>query len=344
MGLFAVAILVIPDRLTETSGEASLISVFPQAAGWSPELLGVAFDYAQDLRSSSVIVIDDGQLVAEWGDTDKRISAHSIRKSIVSALFGIAQQKGLLDTRSTLEELGIDDQDPPLSPVERQARLVDLLTSRSGIYHDSVRDDGGGRPDSGSHAPDTFFFYNNWSFNALGSIFEQKTGLSLGDAFKQWIADPTGMQDFRPKDVKYEVSTESIHPAYRFWMTARDLTRLGVLYQQQGQWNGRQIISQEWIDESTTTRSDNGNGYGYAYMWWTKVSRPEWSSDDAYFASGTGGQKIFVDPDSGLVIVHRTDTGKGVMRQFWWDYGRNVSNGEFMKLAKMIVSASPEGL
>ena len=221
-----------------------------------------------------MIVIDDGQLVAEWGYTDKRISAHSVRKSIVSAFYGIAQEKGLLDTRNTLEELGIDDQDPPLSPVERQARLVDLLTSRSGIYHDSVRDDGGGRPDSGSHAPGTFFYYNNWSFNALGSIFEQKTDSSLGEAFKQWIADPTGMQDFRPKDVKYESSSESIHPAYRFWMTARDLARLGVLFQQQGQWNGRQIISPELIDESTATHSDRGNGYGYGYMWWTKVSLP----------------------------------------------------------------------
>ena len=51
MGVFAVAILVVPSRLAETSGEASLVSVFPPATGWSPELLGDAFDFAQDLRS-----------------------------------------------------------------------------------------------------------------------------------------------------------------------------------------------------------------------------------------------------------------------------------------------------
>ena len=343
MGLFAVTILTIPDRLVDTSREASLSSVFPPANGWSSEQLGNAFNFAQDLGSSSVIVVSKGQLVAEWGVTNKRISAHSVRKSIVSALYGIAVERGLIDTQSTLEELGIDDQNPPLSPVEKQARLVDLLMSRSGIYHDSVRDDvGGGRPERGSHPPGTFFYYNNWSFNALGSIFEQKIGLSLGEAFKQWIAEPTGMQDFRPKDVKYESSSGSIHPAYRFWMTARDLTRLGVLFQQQGRWNDRQIISPEWIDESTATYSDRGNGFGYGYMWWTKVSLPFWSSDGAYFASGTGGQVIFVDPDRKLVIVHRTDTGKGLTRALWWDYGRSVTTRKFMELASMIVSASPE--
>ena len=313
------------DRLVETSPEASLRSVFPVATGWSSEQLGNAFDFAQDLRSSSVIAVQDGGLVAEWGVTDKRISAHSVRKSIGNTLYGIAVEWGLIDTLKTLEELGIDDQNPPLTPAERQARLVDLLMSRSGIYHDSVRDDGGGRPESGSHAPGTVFYYNNWSFNALGSIFEQKIGMSLGDAFKWWIADPTGMQDFRPKDVKYESSSESIHPAYRFWMTARDLARLGVLFQQQSRWNGRQIISPEWIDESTATYSDKGNGYGYGYMRWAKISLPTWSSDGAYFASGAGGQVTFVDPDRKLVIVHRTNTGKNLTRAIWWDYGRRVS-------------------
>ena len=344
VGVIAVAILAMPARLVETSDEASLSSAFPPATGWSAELLGDAFDFAQELRSSSVIVVHDGQLVAEWGDTDKRISAHSVRKSIVSALYGIAVERGLIDTQSTLEELGADDKDPPLSAAEKRARLVDLLTSRSGIYHDSVRDDGNGRPQSGSHAPGTFFYYNNWSFNALGSIFEQKLGLSLGEAFKRWIADPTGMQDFRPKDVKYESSSESVYPAYRSWMTARDLTRLGVLFQRRGDWNGRQIISPRWIDESTATYSDNGSGYGYGYMWWTKIWRPLWSGDQTFFASGTGGQVVFVDPGRELVIVHRTDTGKGVTRAIWWDYGRRVRTREFMELARMIAAASPEGL
>ncbi len=53
---------------------------------------------------------------------------------------GIAVERGLMDVNSTLEELGIDDQNPPLSSQEKQARVVDLLKSRSGIYHDSDRE------------------------------------------------------------------------------------------------------------------------------------------------------------------------------------------------------------
>jgi hypothetical protein len=102
--------LAVPDRLVETSREASLRSVFPVATGWPSEQHGDSFDFAQDLSSSSVIAVQDGRLVAEWGVTDKRISAHSVRKSIVSALYGIAVERGLIDTLKTLQELGIDDQ------------------------------------------------------------------------------------------------------------------------------------------------------------------------------------------------------------------------------------------
>ena len=59
-------------------------------------------------------------------------------RSIVSALYGLAVGKGLVDVNRTLAELGVDDVKPPLSDQEKQARLVDLLTSRSGIHHHSV--------------------------------------------------------------------------------------------------------------------------------------------------------------------------------------------------------------
>ena len=153
-----------------------------------------------------------------------------MRKSFLSALYGIAVEKGLMDINSTMEELGIDDQDPPLSSQEKQARVVHLLQSRSGIYHDYVNPEGD-LPDPGTHLPGTFFFYNNWSFNTLGTIFEQETELPIGEAFKRWIADPIGMQDFEVNDVTYESSSESVHSAYRFWISARDLARFGVLFQ-----------------------------------------------------------------------------------------------------------------
>ena len=168
-----------------------------------------------------------------------------MRKSLPSALYGIAAEKGLIDVNRTLEELAIDDQNPPLSSQEKQARVVHRAQSCSGIYHDYVNPEGD-LPDPGTHLPGTFFFYNSWSFNPLGTIFGKETELPIGEAFKRWIADPIGMQDFDLKDVTYESSDESIHAAYRFWISARDLTRLGALDLQEGRWNGQRIIPPDW--------------------------------------------------------------------------------------------------
>ena len=79
------------------------------------------------------------------------------------------------------------------------------------------------RPARGSHAPGTFWYYNNWDFNALGSIFEKRTGLKIGDAFYERIAKPIGMQDFQPSDVYYLGGPVSVHSAYQFEISARDL-------------------------------------------------------------------------------------------------------------------------
>ena len=208
-----------------------------------------------------------------------------------------------------------------------------MQTSRSGIYHSSIQDSDPNHPQPGSHPPDTYFYYNNWSFNALGTIFEQLVGQSMGDAFKEWIADPIGMQDFQAQDVIYEHSHESVFPAYRFWMTGRDFARFGVLYLQQGNWKGNQIISADWVRESTTKYSDVGQ-FGYGYLWWTL-------DNGVYLASGTGGQKILVDPANKLVVVNRVDTGKGASRAWWIENGRSVNNTQFLEISRLIMETAP---
>ena len=82
--------------------------------------------------------------------------------------------------------------------------------------------------------------------------------------------------------------------------------------------------------------------FGYGYSWWTSLGHLEWISDTAYLASGTGGQKLLIDPDRELVVVHRVDTGKNVTRGLWFDYGKGVSNTQFLELVRLIVAASPE--
>ena len=164
-------------------------------AGWSKQKLAAPHQYANgdSIHTSAVMILQGGQVVDEWGDIDKKMDVYSVRKTLLSALYGIYSAEGVIDISQTLEQLGINDSPNPLTKEEKQARVVDLLRARSGVYHlvdfetESMTKN---RPPRGSHPPGTFWYYNNWDFNVLGTIFEKKTGLKIGEAFYERIAKP----------------------------------------------------------------------------------------------------------------------------------------------------------
>jgi CubicO group peptidase (beta-lactamase class C family) len=290
-----------------------------EKAGWSKEGLAAARQFAEtdSMHTSAVMIVQGGEVVDQWGDFDKKIDAYSVRKSLISALYGIYSSDGLIDINETLEQLGIDDSPDPLTKEEKQARVVDLLRARSGVYHLVDFETASmtkNRPARGSHAPGTFWYYNNWDFNVLGTIFEKKTGLKIGQAFYERIAKPIGMQDFQPNDVFYFGGPASIHPTYHFEITARDLARFGLLYLHHGRWNGKQIVPKAWVEKSSHAGemiSSNGVSLGgYEYLWWIDyggVHFPEVSLPGIYSARGAGAHYLFVIPTLDLVVVHRTD-------------------------------------
>jgi hypothetical protein len=69
-----------------------------------------------------VVIVQCGRLVDEWGDPNKKITTFSVRKSLISALYGIYSTEGKIDVNETLEQAGIDDSPLPLTKDERQAR------------------------------------------------------------------------------------------------------------------------------------------------------------------------------------------------------------------------------
>ena len=290
-----------------------------EKAKWSVEKLAAAHAYADadSIHTSALMIVQGGKVVDEWGDFDKKIDSYSVRKSLLSALYGIYSAEGVIDINQTLEQLGIDDSPDPLTKEEKQARVVDLLRARSGVYHAVDFETASmqkSRPSRGSHAPGTFWYYNNWDFNVLGTIFEKKTGLKIGDAFYQRIAKPIGMEDFQPSDLFYFGGPLSVHPAYHFEITARDLARFGLLYLRHGRWNGKQIVPEAWVERSShaneMVKSDGADLGGYEYLWWVDyggVHFPEVSLPGIYSARGNGGHFIFIIPTLDMVIVHRTD-------------------------------------
>ena len=308
-------------------------------AGWSAAKLKAARAYAESIPSDAVMIVEDGLGVDAWGAIDKKILIHSIRKSYLSALYGIYVNQGIIHLSKTLAQLGIDDNPPRLSASEKTATIEDLLKARSGVYHPALEETASmenKRPERGSHLPGTFWFYNNWDFNALGTIFEQETGKKIFEEIKSRLAAPLQMEDFQAKDGKYDRGPISLHAAYPMRMTARDMARFGLLYLRQGVWQGQQIVPADWVRRSVTSYSRAGGMGGYGYLWWVAVDGkllPGVKMDEGAFAAeGVGGNYIVVIPSRKLVVVNRVDTAAR----------HEVKKEEFGRLMAMILKAKIE--
>ncbi|TET69604.1 MAG: hypothetical protein E3J44_07725 [Candidatus Aminicenantes bacterium] len=292
----------------------------PEALGWSSEKLQLAKEHFEKIGSAAVVIVVDGVILDEWGDTSRHFRAHSMRKSLLNAIFGIHVHEGHIDLEATLEELGIDDNEP-LTASEKQATIRHLLKGRSGIYLPALYLGGSfDNPARGSHLPGTFFHYNNWDFNVLGTIFEQETGTKLFEEFKRRIADPLHMEDFSVEDCTYfrgshgdNVNTR--FPAYPFRISARDLARFGLLYLRNGQWRGQEIVPAKWIRESWTPYSVYyGTKTLYGYTNWRMYLKGKLLpgglrlKDNVYWTSGINVHRLYVVPWANLVVVHRVNS------------------------------------
>jgi CubicO group peptidase (beta-lactamase class C family) len=305
----------------------------PAALGWSLRNLAAASRYARDIGSTAVMIIQDGRVVASWGDNARKVEIHSVRKSFMSALYGIAVASKQMALDRTLAELAIDDKPPRLTAAERQATVRDLLMARSGIYHQAAyetRTMEEERPARGSHPPGTFWFYNNWDFNALGTILRNATGEDTFAAVERRIARPIGMQDFVASDGNYVYAQVSEHPAYTMRFSARDLARFGWLYLNRGLWAGPAA----WVAEGTRSYSDARPGVGYGYLWWVSLKGEQFRTETgpgSFSARGAGGQYIIVAPARRIVVVHLNDT----------DENDKLASGTFAKLLQLIFAAAP---
>lgn len=315
--------------------------------GWDEAQLSAAREIFENQPSAAVMIIHRGREITSWGTTAERYTAQSVRKGLVSSLVGKLVAAGKLDLGATLEDLGIDDIDPPLTKAERQATLRDLLRSRSGIFHSALYEVGGWARERRALAeeeravgydlypPGAYWIYNNWDFNAVGTIIESAAGEAIGPLFERTIAAPTKMQDFRASDVEYTTSDHpaekrfgnvSTHRAYVINISTRDLARYGLLYLNCGKWGGKQVVPKSWVRESVTgpdTRDGRPadrrvTGFGdYGYLW--QIDRPGSrryvglrTRQPFYVASGARGHLLAVFPYLDLVIAHQVATVGGV--------------------------------
>lgn len=317
----------------------------PKTVGYCQAGLDAATIRARQLATTGAIAILGGQVLWEFGDLQLVTYLASVRKSILAMQFGPYVKSGKVRLDKTMKELGITDVQG-LKAAELDATVLHLLGARSGVYHPASNaassaggDTVGDPPARGSVKPGTYFLYNNWDFNALGTIFEQETGENIYDAFARDFAGPMQFQDFdRAAQRKSGNAQRSQHPAYHYYLSTRDMARIGYLMLREGQWGGREIVPRDWARRIVTPVTPVGQmnpdqfrkgPFGYGLLWWVwdgPFNRGDFKG--AYTGVGAVGQFITVLPARDLVIAHKTRPGNV-----------SVSREEYLDLVGKILAA-----
>lgn len=276
----------------------------PEEGGWSAAGVAAARAYADSVGAPVGMLVHDGVVVTSWGRIDHHASVASVSKALQGALVGIALAAGYIDLDATLEQFGIEDH-PPLFPSERRARVRDLLTMRSGVFHRAVGESWDrSKPERGSREPGSTFLYHEWDPAALNVVFERATGRSFLTAFTEELAEPIGFEDFDVSNITYvtnPVQSSLARVAVR--LSARDMARVGLLYLREGRWGSVQVLPTDWVRESTEPHVSVGPNYFGYYLW--IPGDGELAELGAYSLAGNGNV-ITVVPEAHVVFVHRS--------------------------------------
>ena len=301
----------------------------PESMGYSSARLEALRGWLKTQQTAAMMVVVHGKVIFEYGDLSLVSKVASVRKSVLSMLYGNYVVSGKVDLGKTVKELGLEEKQPFL-PIEEHATLEQLLTARSGVYLPSGNSQLDSlEPKRGSEYPGTHFEYSNWDFDAAGTAFEKLTGKDIFDALESDLAKPIGMQDFIRARQKKNYVPESLHPEYAMYLSTRDMARLGLLMARSGLWNGKQIVPADWVRYTTTLVTPfaeinptflhiagRPDRWGYGVLWWV-WDAPVFPGtiydgplQGAYSAMGSGGQFITVLRASDMVVAHKVDIDK----------------------------------
>ena len=283
-------------------------------------------------RTRAIVVVKDGQIIAEryaegYGQ-DTPFLGWSMTKSVTHALLGILVQQGKLDIHQPApvpEWAAPDDPRHAITPdqlmrmssgLEFNEDYGDLTVGVTQMLYNSS--------DMGAYAanmplaapPDTVWNYSSGTANILSRIIRQQLG---GDVADYWA--------FPQKTLFHRIGVNSavlepdasgafVGSSYMY-ATARDWARFGLLYLQDGVWDGQRILPEGWVDYARTPTPPSHGQYGA--LWWLNQGSgdsKEWEGvpDDAYAAEGHDGQYVVVIPSRNMVIVRL-----GVSHHGAWD-------------------------
>ena len=276
----------------------------------------------------SILLIKNGKLIFEeyfYGyNRDTKHIMYSASKSITSILVGIAMDQKMIPN--------VDQKAYVFLPDYKGTKWVDqkyditlkhLLTMSAGIdwedwkypHHDG-RNSTGAMFRSGDwikfvldrdsiERPGDRFNYSDGLTMLLGVIIKNSTGKYADEFAEKHLFTPLGISDY-----SWKISPGgSVNTAWGLSLKPRDMAKIGYLFLKNGNWNGKQIVSQKWVNESTRTHmTDVELGSGYGYQWWCGKTNINNQVIEVYYAAGMGGQYIFVCPPLNLVAVITSST------------------------------------
>ncbi|MAW82788.1 MAG: 6-aminohexanoate hydrolase [Parvularcula sp.] len=283
-----------------------------------------AEDVLERTYTNALLIIKDDKIVYEryrnLTDEDTHFLSMSMAKSITSVLVGIAVEQGLISS--------VDDQIVKYVPelkgsaydgvTVRQALLMKTGVNRADNYDPS--------PDSAMsrlrektmvlnearateeallveriHEPGTQFSYSTLNTTVLGWVLEKAAGEPLPTYMERVLWKPMGAESygFWMADGPEGVGRATNGMGYN--AVLRDYARFGLMMLHEGKANKRQIVSRDWVEESTIPEgpepASEDSDQGYQYQWWTLTD------SNAYMAVGLQGQFIYIDPDTDTVVV-----------------------------------------
>jgi CubicO group peptidase (beta-lactamase class C family) len=317
-----------PTVETEEAVSAVSATIWP-TQGWQtadPAQLGMdveklsqldAVVQERDINLHSLLIIRNGKIVYEqyYGSNDQNTlhTQYSVTKSFTSTLVGIALDQGKLGgvdqkVMDLLPNRSFDN----ISPEKEAMSMKNLLTMASGLdweegdaaymamyrspdWVNMVMD----LPMAGG--PGSEFNYCSGCSHVLSGILAQTLGPDVERFARENLFKPLGITRYR-----WETDSKGIPiGGWGLNLTARDMAKLGYLFLQEGQWEGKQFVSTGWVREATDEHIPASEGRGYGYQWWI------YPKNQAYAALGRDGQTIYVIPHLEMIIVTTAEIPEG---------------------------------
>ncbi|MFX0205602.1 MAG: serine hydrolase domain-containing protein [Candidatus Hodarchaeota archaeon] len=270
----------------------------------------------QNIAIDSVIIVKNGYIIFEdyfsYYTQNHLHRLYSVTKSFISALIGIAIQKGYINSiDQKIVEFFPDKSIANLDSRKKSITLEHALTMSTGLkwdewtypYTDSRND--AYKMDFSSdcvqyvldremiNEPGEEFEYNSGVSHVLSAIIQRSTGKSTLDFAQEVLFNPLGI---------YKASWARDSQGVCFGgaglsLCPRDMAKFGYLYLNNGIWDNTTVISKEWVETSTTSLISTYFSVNYGYQWWV------FPSTEIFFASGFRGQNIMVIPRENMIVV-----------------------------------------